>query len=137
MICVNYTMLYKLYTVCVKFYTYCVNLCCFVANFPLFQFTRFCVKFCPQKLWSGKSFDKYHVCPQRQCCRCFSKPFIFSSLAIPRCEEEEEKTFVKVCQQISIFILKQRTVTNAMMKHCWKITNHYQSRVSSKQRFAK
>ena len=33
----------------------------FFANLPLFQIRRFCVKFGPQKLRSGKSFDKYQV----------------------------------------------------------------------------
>ena len=61
MISLIYTMLCKLYTWCVNFNTYCVNSRCFVANFPIFWFTRFCVKFWPQKLRSSKSFDKYHV----------------------------------------------------------------------------
>ena len=55
-------MLCKLYTFCVNFYTYCVNSRCFVANMSLFRFTRFLVKSWPQKLRSGKYFDKYHVC---------------------------------------------------------------------------
>ena len=44
-------------SVYVKIYTYCLNSRCF----PLFQLTHFCVKFLPQKLRSGKRFDKYHV----------------------------------------------------------------------------
>ena len=56
-----YTMLCKPYTQCVNLYTHCVNSRCFVENLPSFQFTHLCVKFWPQKLRSGKSFDKYHV----------------------------------------------------------------------------
>ena len=60
---------FTLHILC-KLYTHCVDFNidfgiskfshCFVANLPLIQFTRFCVKFGPKKLWSGKSFDKYH-----------------------------------------------------------------------------
>ena len=48
MICLICTMLRKLYTACVNFCTNCVNLRCFVANLPLFGFTRFCAKFWTQ-----------------------------------------------------------------------------------------
>ena len=50
----------------VKFYTFCVNSRCFVANLPLLRSACFCVKAWPQKLRSGKSFDKYHVCNVNQ-----------------------------------------------------------------------
>ena len=62
MIRLIYILLCKIYRYCVNFYTYCVDLRCFVANLPLFRFTRFWVKFWLKKLRSGKSFDKYHVC---------------------------------------------------------------------------
>ena len=48
MINLIYTMLCKLYTYCVKFDKYCVNSRCFVANLPLFRFTRFGVDFGPK-----------------------------------------------------------------------------------------